>query len=140
MKKKSIHDAGRLFNAPRSQSVAPQSFLADIAIGLWRVESALRQEHAMQDDVEQLRSFRHLQRVREVLETAGIVILDPTGGAYDAGMSVRVVATEERPDVDNATIVESITPSVFVRDNLIHPAEIVVAVPPKATTDDAPAP
>ena len=140
MSKKPIFDTGRMFNEPRGNTPAPTALIAEIAIGLWRIEQSMRQENNGQTQLDELRSFKHLQRMQARLTSMGVAVQDRTGQAYDPGMSVRVVATEERADTDRATIVESITPSVVLNDKLIHAAEIVIAVPAKSTTKDVPTP
>jgi hypothetical protein len=104
-------------------------FLAEIAISLWRVERALKKEFNEMGDLETKRTWKHLQRLLSTLNNQGLVIQDKTGEIYDEGMSLRVVSAEEREDLERKLIIETVTPTVFLRKNIIRAGEVVIGKP-----------
>jgi len=103
--------------------------LAEIAIGLWRVQRSLKREFNDAGDLETKRTWKHLQRLLSVLNNKGIAIQDKTGELYDAGMSLRVVSAEEREDLERELIIETVTPTVFLGKNIIRAGEVVIGKP-----------
>lgn len=105
------------------------ALLAEIAIGLWRLKNALISESSNSVALDTSRSWKHLQRLIDRLERAGIRIQDKNGEPYDAGMALRVVYVENRPDLKTPMIVETITPSVFHGDTILHAGEVIIGIP-----------
>ena len=132
MKKKL--DIARLTKPEAKTKKLDLAFIVEVAIGLWRIQQAMQRENQAGDDLASKRSWKNLQRLLSQLSSRGVTIQDPTGSFYDPGMSVRVVASEERKDLTREVVQESITPSVFLNATLIHAGEIVVATPSSATS------
>ena len=104
-------------------------FLAEIAIGIWRLKRSLLREDLGSQDITTKRSWKFLERLLALLESRGIRIQDKTGEPYDVGMALRVVTAEERADLSRELIIETITPTVFCRENIIHAGEVIVGKP-----------
>jgi hypothetical protein len=112
-----------------SKAGIDMDFLAEIAIGLWRLKRSLLLEIPGVADIKTKRSWKYLERLFSHLELREITIQDKTGEPYDPGMSLRVVSAEQRPDLNRELIVETITPTVFCRKNIIHAGEVIVGKP-----------
>jgi hypothetical protein len=112
-----------------SKTCIDTDFLAEIAIGLWRLKRSLLLEIPTAIDIKTKRAWKHLERLFAHLESREITIQDKTGEPYDAGMSLRVVSAEQRTDLSRELIVETITPTVFCRENIIHAGEVIVGKP-----------
>ncbi|RZQ60491.1 hypothetical protein [Amycolatopsis suaedae] len=105
----------------------PDSALADIATNLWRGRRKLAQNG------DGSRARRHLQAVFEQLDEAGVVIKDHDGTLYDPGLTLEVVAYEER-SVPKATVVETVRPSVYRNGRCIQIGQVIVAQPGEGQT------
>ena len=114
-----------------NSSVLSDDFIEELAISLWRMEKSLLAESGSNDLIEDSRTWKTLQRLLIRLQDKGLLISDHTGQIYDEGMALRVISSEERPDLNRNLIVETITPSVFLRGNLIHAGEVIVGKPIK---------
>lgn len=117
-----------LYNARKKNSV-DKSTLAVIAIGLWRMRNSLITESPCLVDLYATRTWKHLQRLLANLESVGIRIQDRNGEPYDAGMALRVVSVEKRADLKTEMIIETVTPTVFHGNTILHAAEVVIGKP-----------
>ncbi len=111
-------------------------FLAEIAIGLWRLKNSILKDIPDTVEIKDKRTWKHLERLFDCLRSRDITIQDKTGEPYDPGMSLRVVSAEPRPDLSRELIIETITPTVFYRDDIIHAGEVIVGKPIKADTNN----
>jgi hypothetical protein len=111
--------------------------LAEIAQVQWRLARRLRNMRSgngassLSDG-----EFRHLEEYARDLATQlgnlGIITTDLTGWPYDPGLEVELVSCEERPDLTDKTIIETVVPLVRRGDvPLLRPA-VVVGCPLKA--------
>jgi hypothetical protein len=104
-------------------------FLGEVAISVWRLEKTLESGSDFESRPELVRSLKILQRLSARLQEKGVRISEQTGQPYDEGMALRVISSEKRSDLSRNLIVETITPSVFLRENLIHAGEVIVGLP-----------
>jgi hypothetical protein len=108
--------------------------LAEIAQVQWRLARRLRimrsgNGAASLPDNE----FRHFEEYARDLATQlgklGIITTDLTGWPYDPGLDVELVSCEERDDLTDRIIIETVVPSIRRGDvPLLRPA-VVVGVP-----------
>jgi hypothetical protein len=117
-----------LFDAAKNNAI-DKTLLAEIAIGLWRMRNSLVLETLSSSDVQATRTWKHLQRLLTRMERAGVRIQDKKGEPYDAGMALRVVSVEKRADLKSQMIIETLTPTVFHGDTLLHAGEVVIGKP-----------
>jgi hypothetical protein len=118
----SLYDAGK-------KNGVDKALLAEIAIGLWRMKNSLLSESPASADVKTTRTWKHLQRLLARLERVDIRIQDKKGQPYDAGMALRIVSVEKRSDLHSQMIIETITPTVFHGDSILHAGEVVIGKP-----------
>jgi hypothetical protein len=116
--------------------------LAELATGVWRLRGKLAdgESAAGEGTAKLLRSLaRQVDSMADALTEAGVQVQSHTGEPFDAGQSVQVIAFTPSPAVRRETVVETITPTVYVGGRLAQLGEIVVATPevPGAPEDPA---
>jgi hypothetical protein len=73
---------------------------------------------------------RQLESARDALSAVGIEAKGHTGESYVPGLAVTVLAFEPKAGTISDVIAETVKPSVFFRDALVQPAEVIVSTPP----------
>ncbi|WP_328997299.1 hypothetical protein OHA18_22855 [Kribbella sp. NBC_00709] len=123
--------------AELSDVPAPESgdddALAEAATNLWRA----RRKLAQGNDGQGKQAARYLRTCTEALATAGISIQDHDGEPFHAGRSVDVLLYSDDPDVTVETVVETVRPAVYHHDRRIQTAQVIVAVPSKADSEES---
>ena len=77
-----------------------------------------------------------LNKLRKVLEQEGVSeISDPEGKPFDASMQ-NAIATEEREDVAESTVIEQIRKGYILRGRVIRPSIVRVAIKPKNQSNE----
>jgi uncharacterized protein YqfB (UPF0267 family) len=121
-------------NNPKAYAPCPSTnidstFAAEIAIELWRLKQTLVHELPNSVDPQPMKTWKIMERLFSRLNAKDITIQDKTGEPYDPGMALRVVSAEPRAELLCPLIVETITPTVFHRGNIIHIGEVIVGKP-----------
>jgi hypothetical protein len=105
--------------------------LVELATGVWRLNGKLTANGS--DEGESAKLLRSLSRqvssMSDALDEAGIDIQDHTGEPFDAGQSLDVVAYATNAAMSRETVVETITPTVYVEGRIAQRGQIVVAGP-----------
>lgn len=99
--------------------------IAGIATDLWRA----RRKAARAGDDMARQVVRHLDSLQDRLAQAGVEFQDHDGLRVDPGMDLDVVAWEERSEIDQDVVVETVAPSVYCGKRLIQIGQVVVARP-----------
>lgn len=113
--------------------------LVELATGVWRLRGKLAANEPgdTDDSARLMRSLkRQLNSMADALHDAGVQVQDHTGEPFDAGQSVDVVAYSVSSGVGRETVVETITPTVYINGQITQRGQIVVAGP---EPDHAPA-
>lgn len=119
--------------APRAEPSAEQfRFLAEAATGLWRLRQRMLEPGTDRPQESMRRAFRHLQSAWDVLEQAGLEVLDHTGMAFDAGLSLRVLAYQPVAGAARETVIETIKPTIYFRGASLQMGEVIVGTPEAA--------
>ena len=95
----------------------PLSDAATLAIECWRLNRTA--------DVTSLR--RSVRRIQAVLNRIGIQFQDMTGRPYDPGMVPEVIEVQEHQNTTEAIIQETISPTVFWKEQVIEPGQIIIS-------------
>ncbi|AHH99613.1 hypothetical protein BC739_000028 [Kutzneria viridogrisea] len=103
--------------------------LADLATNLWRTVRKIAPEGQEDLPRAQRQAARHLRAMSEVLAESGVSVQDHDGLAYDPGLTLDVLAYEERPGVTREVVVETIRPSVYRSGRTIQIGQVIVAQP-----------
>lgn len=110
--------------------------LARIATGLWRIRTRMVDPDSGEALPEMKKVIRHVERVLEDLSDVGVEVIDHTGQAMpDIGASaLTALAYEPRAGLRDATVVETVLPSVYLKGKSIQTGEVIVGKP-DGTTD-----
>jgi molecular chaperone GrpE (heat shock protein) len=95
----------------------------DLCIEHWRLSRAVAGTPAAAGG-----AARHaLRRIGDILQRFELEAHSLDGQAFDAGLAVRVVHTEDDPKSphDKVTIGETVSPMVLWRGNVVRPADVV---------------
>jgi hypothetical protein len=124
MNKSVAKDLGQNATSTDSITVTARS-LADLAVINWRLHC-----WAFSSGFESERGIaRQASRTfSSFLEKVGVETCDLTGQAFDPGLAIEVIDSEQDPDAgeDTATIGETITPIVFWRGRVIRHGQVVI--------------
>ena len=107
--------------------------VAAVATGVWRLENNMLQPGSDRPREEMRRAYRHLATIKEILEEMGITIRDHTGeiiperGVYQ----VEKIEYLPRPNLTRETVIETVKPSVFFRQERIQMGQVIIGTPPK---------
>jgi hypothetical protein len=75
--------------------------------------------------------FRHYEASMDTLKKAGIEILDHTGDAFDAGLSIEVLTYQPTEGLDRNRMIETVRPTVYLHDQRIQMGVVIVGTPIK---------
>lgn len=106
--------------------------LVELATGVWRLRGKLTANEAggTDDSAKLMRSLkRQVNSMADALHDAGVQVQDHTGEPFDPGQSVDVVAYAVSREVGRETVVETITPTVYINGHITQRGQIVVAGP-----------
>lgn len=111
--------------------------IAAVATAVWRAKSKLDTE-ANVELPDGLRNLpRYIQSAWDALEAGKVRIDDPKGRRYVPGMAVNILTIQPLEGVSFEMIHETIKPSVHFNDALIQRADVIIARPIGAATQDA---
>ncbi len=102
--------------------------LAVAATYLWR---ARRKIHRNEADTsrESRQVARYLRNMQEALDAAGVAVQDHDGTAYQAGLSLEVLAFEADPAATAEVVKETVRPTVYVHGDRVQMGQVIVACP-----------
>jgi hypothetical protein len=102
-----------------------EKLLADAATNLWRAQRRL----ARGDGPRDRQTGRYLLVCREALTDAGLVVQDHDGDPYHPGRSLEMLAFRPEPGRTGEVVVETVRPTVYLRDRRIQTGQVIVAGP-----------
>jgi hypothetical protein len=108
--------------------------LAAIATNAWRAKKKMLDLETGEPKDDMRRVYRHVEAILDALSESGVEIMDPCGQAYDTGLPVRVVSSEEREGLRREEIVETLRPAVRRQGKTLQQCEVVLGVPKPPTT------
>jgi len=111
----------------------PDRAVAEVATNVWRLHQRLGRD----EDTPRI-VMRHLEGALDALTEAGVEIRDHLGEPYDPGLTLQVLALQPTPGLTREEVIETLRPSVYVRDRAIQRAEVIVGIPPKSDQPDRP--
>lgn len=106
--------------------------LLELTTGLWRIRRATPPPNDDESPDELRRLRRHVDATWDILASAGVEVRDHTGGRYVTGMALKVLAFQPVAGVTVEVIDETVKPSIFYKDRLRQPGEVIVATPEAA--------
>ena len=104
--------------------------LVRVTVPLWRAQKRLQRD-ADGGSGSAFAALRHLERASGTIEECGITIKDYLNQLYDPGMSPFVTPVTFQPDAGSSseTVIETMSPAVFYRGQIVAKSEVVVGVP-----------
>lgn len=127
-----------LETTPTMPSIALQSlpqslqddvrFLSTLCTRIWRFERQLVRVAESDPSDNHDRLLRRFESIAEALREAHIEISDHDGQSYDSGLNLTVVQWEPREELKREMILETVKPSLRIRQLLI-PGEVIVGQP-----------
>lgn len=124
--------------APRIDQLSPpdpeppvlldEQALAEAATSLWRAERKLRGDSG--DAAARSRQARrYLDRCRQALTGAELVVHDHDGDPFHPGRSLEVLAFQDDPALAAETVIQTVRPTVYFRDRRIQTGQVIVGCP-----------
>jgi hypothetical protein len=110
---------------PSTPEALDGRLLADAATNLWRAQRRL----ARGDGPLDRQTGRYLLVCREALTDAGLVVQDHDGDPYHPGRSLEMLAFRPEPGRTGEVVVETVRPTVYLRDRRIQTGQVIVAGP-----------
>ncbi len=114
-----------------------ERLLAEVGTQLWRMRRQMVEPGTDRAQEPMRRPFRHLSGLQDTLCDAGLETIDHTGQTYDPGMSLTVVACEQRAGLDREQIAETLRPTVVLQGRRIQVGEVILAIPQDSSPDEA---
>jgi hypothetical protein len=104
--------------------------MADIATNIWKAKCKMIDSGTGEVREDMKRVFRHVDGALETLSTLGLELKDHTGDAFDYGMPLKVVTTQESQGITRETIIETLRPTIYWQKQIIQHGEVVIGTPP----------
>jgi len=105
--------------------------LAGVCTGLWRARRRMLGQREGRAADEMRIPLRHVEAVWDTLEEAGIEIRDHTGEPVPeyGVLLLEVLAYQPTPGIDRDRIVDTIRPSVYLRQRIVQMGQVIVGTP-----------
>lgn len=114
------------------QRVEP--FLVELCTHLWRAKRRMM-DASGEPLPETRRIFRHLLAAWDLLGANGFKVVDHTGQPFDTGQSLRVLSSEQRPEIVRGTVLETVAPTIYYHQQCVQMGEVMVLVPRETLQD-----
>jgi len=101
--------------------------LASLAITKWRLEKNLEKIEGKIDSKEKRRFDNTIRQLGAFLDTYNVKAEDYTGRIFRDGMNVDILSVEADKESDKDYIKETEKPAIYVGDNLLKPACVILA-------------
>lgn len=124
---KSIKEEIKFAIQPKFIDVSPEmSDLIELAIELWRMEQRLIEVSGSLTEVQKQKLDNCVQKIKKYLEKNDIAIKDYTNEKYNEGLTLDILHEEKDPSVKEATIKETVEPSILHKGSIIKRAKIIL--------------
>ena len=121
---------------PASGNLADEliKLLADVGTGLWRLRSKMLPTGSKHPSEENRRPYKQLEAILDILAAGGVQIRDHTGEAVPRGgaYSLNVLAYEPTAGLAREQVIETIKPTIYLKDRIIQMGEVIVGTPETA--------
>lgn len=104
-------------------------FLVDIGCAAWRLHLRMFDVATGEPKDEFRQLGRHVATIRDRLSELGLQIQDHTGKPYDSGQSLEVLAFQPTEGVTGETVIETVRPSLYLREHRILKGQVIVSTP-----------
>ena|ERR1017187_3271850 len=111
------------------------SFFSDLANTAWALQKKSCDPISSERKEEFRGIARHIDHLSECLEEIGIRIQSHTNEVFDSGQSLEVIAFQPTPGITREIVVETVRPTVYIKDNRIQMGQVIVATPDHSQED-----
>ena len=98
--------------------------LAEVVTNLWRLSKRMPASAG--------RAARHLEAVWDALAQVGVEVQEHEGKPFDRGLRLKVLSVEAKPELSREQVIETIRPSIYLKDETIQMGEVIVGSPEPA--------
>lgn len=103
--------------------------LTDMATNLWRLKQKMLRPGTDEPLEEMRRAYRSFEAAWDTLLSAGVDVQEHTGSPFNSGLLLHVLAFQSTPGLEQETVLETIRPTVYYKQQLIQPGEVIVGTP-----------
>jgi hypothetical protein len=107
----------------------PEPFLLDLANSAWDLRRGSIDSVTREPKPNLEKMARHVQRLLDGLEQAGLHIQDHYDQPYDSGQSLSVLAFQPTPGIEREVVAETVRPTVYYQGQQIQTGQVIVATP-----------
>ena len=101
-----------------------------VGTAVWKLERRMLNEETKEPKDEFRKVWRHVEAIQDALTDIGVNVIDWTGRRYDEGLPLKVVSEEERADLKEPEIIETMLPTIRFRQQAqIQMGEVIVGRP-----------
>ena len=94
------------------------------------ISFGLRNVHGTRAALEEMRrAYRSFEAAWDTLLSAGVDVQEHTGSPFNSGLLLHVLAFQSTPGLEQETVLETIRPTVYYKQQLIQPGEVIVGTP-----------
>jgi hypothetical protein len=104
-------------------------FFVDLANSAWDLRRSTTDSRTAEAKPNMSKVARHVDRLWESLEQAGLKIQDHINQPFDSGQSLEVLAFQPTPGVEREIVIETVRPTVYLQDYRIQIGQVIVATP-----------
>jgi len=113
--------------SPKFIKLSPKaSDLVDLAVEVWRVEKRLNKLLLKSTDSQKAGFENSIQRIKRYLNKNDIEVIDYTGQKYNEGLGLDILSIDNKSEISNSFIKETIEPTVLCKNKLARKAKIVL--------------
>lgn len=105
------------------------SFFTDMGFATWKLHQRMFEADTGEAKDEFRQLARHVGTIRDRLSDLGLQIQDHTGNPYDSGLSLEVLAFQPTDGIASEVVLETIRPSLYLREHRILRGQVIVATP-----------
>lgn len=111
--------------------------LTDMATNLWRLKQKMLRPGTGEPLEEMRRAYRSFEAAWDALLSAGVEVQEHTGSPFNSGLLLHVLAFQSTPGLEQETVLETIRPTVYYKQQLIQPGEVIVGTPEASASSSA---
>lgn len=104
-------------------------FFVELANSAWDLRRSTTDVRTAEAKPNMSKVARHVDRLWESLEQAGLKIQDHINQPFDSGQSLQVLAFQPSPGVEREIVIETVRPTVYLQDYRIQIGQVIVGTP-----------
>jgi hypothetical protein len=104
-------------------------FLSDLANSAWDLRRITTDVRTAETKPNMSKVARHVDRLWDCLEQAGLKIQDHLDQPFDSGQSLDVLAFQPTPGITREIVIETVRPTVYLQDCRLQMGQVIVGTP-----------